>query len=146
MQDKRDHGANYNYEYDPAEALRAHLGRLLAQRQHVEELIRTVRRTLDTLEGGNTMSDKQKFEAMKAQAIAENEAAYGQEVRAKYGKEAAEETDRRLSGMSEGEWEQMKAEESGYQEALRQARWRRHASLASSPAGSFAAMARRRAS
>lgn len=108
-------------DYDPAAALRSHLGRLLAQRQHVEELIRTVSRTLETLEGGTTMSDKQKFEAMKAQAIAENEAAYGQEARGKYGKEAVEQTNRRLSGMTEEAWDQMKQEETGYQEALRRA-------------------------
>ena len=44
--------------YDRAGALRAHLGRLLTQRQRVEELIRTVSRTLETLEGGKEMNEE----------------------------------------------------------------------------------------
>ena len=107
--------------YDRAEALRAHLGRLLAQRQRVEELIRTVSRTLETLEGGHEMNDKEKFEALKSRAIAENEAAYGQEAREKYGRETVDETIRLFSGMSEEAWTKMQEEETGYQEALRRA-------------------------
>ena len=99
--------------YDRAEALRAHLGRLLAQRQRVEELIRTVSRTLETLEGGHEMNDKEKFETLKSRAIAENEAAYGQEAREKYGQETVDETNRRLSGMSEEAWTKMQEEETG---------------------------------
>lgn len=108
-------------DYDRAGALQAHLNSLLNQRRHVDELIRTVNRTLKELEGGPTMDDREKFEAMKRQAIQENEAAYGQEVREKYGSQVLEETSRRMGGMTKGEWSRMQAEESGYQEALKRA-------------------------
>lgn len=64
------------------------------------------------------MTDREKFESMKQRVIAENEAAYGREVRERYGSEAADGSARRLSGMTEQEWEQMQAEEKGYQAAL----------------------------
>ena len=108
-------------DYDRAGALRAHLGSLLSQRQHVDQLIDTVSRTLQALEGGTTMDDTEKFEAMKQRAVQENEAVYGQEIRQKYGPQALEETSRRVGGMTEEEWSRMRGEESGYQEALRRA-------------------------
>ena len=99
--------------YDRAEALRAHLGRLLAQRQRVEELIRTVSRTLETLEGGHEMNDKEKFEAFKRRAVEANEEQYGKEIREQYGPEAVEESNARLLSMTEeehGRWKALEAE------------------------------------
>ena len=108
-------------EADRSGALRGHLDRLLDRRRQVEALIRMVRRTLDDLEGETAMTDKEKFEDLKQQVIRENEAAYGQEAREKYGQETVDETNRRLSGMSEEAWTKMQEEETGYQEALRRA-------------------------
>lgn len=108
-------------DFNQTEALRQHLGRLLAQRQRVDMLIQTVSRTLDTLEGGTIMSDKEKFEGIKRRAIQENEAAYGQEVREKYGEQAVEDVNHRMGQMGEEDWKRMKEEESGYLEALRRA-------------------------
>ena len=108
-------------DYDRESALRGHLARLLAQRRRVEELIHTVRRTLDAIEGGYTMNDKEKFQAMKQRAIQENEETYGQEAREKYGDEAVDSSSRRLSGMSQADWERMEGEEAGYKAALRRA-------------------------
>ena len=108
-------------EADRSGALRGHLDRLLDRRRQVEALIRMVRRTLDDLEGETAMTDKEKFEDLKQQVIRENEAAYGQEAREKYGQETVDETNRRLSGMSEEAWTKMQEEETGYQEVLRRA-------------------------
>lgn len=108
-------------DYDRAGVLRTHLERLLAQRQRVEALIETVSRTLEALKGETDMSDKEKFEGMKQRILQENEAAYGQEAREKYGEEAVSASERRLSGMTEEQWGRMQALASGYQEALRRA-------------------------
>ena len=107
--------------YDQTSALRAHLENLLTQRQRVDALIHTVSRTLEAIEGGTSMCDKDKFEAMKQRIIQENEAAYGLEARKKYGDQAVNMVNHCLGTMTEGEWAQMKAQESGYQEALRKA-------------------------
>ena len=77
--------------FDREAALREHLQRLQERRREVDALIRTVQITLNDLEGGTTMMDEKKFEGMKRQIIVENEAAYGKELREKYGDEAVEE-------------------------------------------------------
>ena len=108
-------------DFNQAGALREHLSRLLIQRQRVEELIQTVSRTLDSLEGGTVMNDQEKFEGMKQRAIQENESAYGQEVREKFGDQVVDLVNRRFGHMREEDWNQMKEEETGYLEALRRA-------------------------
>ena len=107
--------------FDRERTLREHLDRLLERRREVDGLIHTVRSTLQSIEGGTTMTDQEKFEGMKQQAIRENEAAYGQEARKKYGEDAMDEHNKRLANMTEEEWEQMKTEEEGYKAALRRA-------------------------
>ena len=106
---------------DQAGVLRGHLDRLLDRRRQVEELIHMVRRTLDNLEGATAMTDREKFEDLKQRAIRENEAVYGQEVRRRWGGEAADDFNSRVAGMSREEWTQMQSEEEGYKDALRRA-------------------------
>lgn len=107
--------------FDRESALREHLDRLQERRREVDALIRAVQSTLNAIEGGTAMNDKEKFEGMKRQAIQENEAAYGAELREKYGDAAVEEHNQRLRGMSQQEWEEVQREEEAYKTALRRA-------------------------
>lgn len=107
--------------FDRAGALRGHLSRLLERRQEVDQLIDTVRTTLEEIEGGPRMNDSQKFEAMKRQALRENEETYGQELREKYGDGVVEKHMARVSGMSQQEWTQAAQEEADYKAALSRA-------------------------
>ena len=107
--------------FDREAALREHLTRLQERRREVDALICAVQNTLHTIEGGIAMTDKEKFEGMKRQAIEENEAAYGRELREKYGDDAVEEHKTRLARMSEQEWEETQADEEAYKAALRRA-------------------------
>lgn len=107
--------------FDREAALREHLQRLRERRREVDALIRTVQITLSEIEGGNTMTDEKKFEGMKRQIIEENEAAYGKELREKYGDETVEAHTARLRGMSQQEWEQTQKDEEEYKAALRRA-------------------------
>ncbi len=108
-------------DFDRTGALREHLERLLTRRRETDRLIRTVRGTLEEIEGGTTMTDQDKFQGMKARIIAENEAAYGQEAREKYGDEAVDGQNARLAGMSREEWERLQREEADCKAALRRA-------------------------
>ena len=108
-------------EFDREAALREHLLRLQERRREVDALICAVQNTLYAIEGGTAMMDKDKFEGMKRQAIAENEAAYGKELREKYGDDTVEKHMARVSGMSAQEWEEAKKDEDAYKEALRRA-------------------------
>ncbi|WP_020618145.1 MerR family transcriptional regulator [Paenibacillus daejeonensis] len=73
--------------FNSRQALQAHHHQLLEKRKQLDLLIRTVEQTIADQEGMITMNDRQKFEGFKKELIAENEQAYGKEIRAKYGDE-----------------------------------------------------------
>ena len=71
--------------FDRLAALRNHLAALEAERERLEQLIRSVKDTIGAEERNEIMSDEQKFEAFKQRVVAHNEEVYGAEIRAKYG-------------------------------------------------------------
>lgn len=87
--------------FDRRAALQSHLSELEERRIRLDALILTVRKTL---EGGDHMSDADKFEGFKRALIEKNEAAYGAEVRARYGGEAADAANRRVAGLTKEQY------------------------------------------
>lgn len=71
--------------FDRMAALRGHLAALQGEQARIAGLIHAVEATLAAEERKEPMSDKEKFEAFKQQAVAQNEARYGAEIRARYG-------------------------------------------------------------
>ena len=65
-------------------ALKSHLAALEAQQERIGALIRSVRSTIEAEERNEIMNDAKKFEAFKRNAVEENEARYGKEIREKY--------------------------------------------------------------
>lgn len=99
--------------YSREESLKSHLSALKQQKEQLEILIHTVEQSLRAVKGEIAMGDKEKFEGFKQELIRNNEEQYGEEVVKKYGKEALEESNRKLSGMTEEQWqkqEQLAAE------------------------------------
>ena len=90
--------------FDEATALRKHLSALQAQKDDLEKLINTVKKTIDSLEGESVMSDKERFEGLKRAAIDANEKTYGAEARERYGDAAVDAANERLLAMDEAEW------------------------------------------
>ena len=95
--------------FDRQTALQSHLAALEDRRARLDALILTVHRTIESTKGGHTMSDREKFEAFKRDAIAENEAKYGAEIRRKYGEAAVEGSNKLLEKMSREEYDRMSA-------------------------------------
>lgn len=109
---------------EQANAMRRHLGNLQRRRREMDLLIATVEQTIDQLEGHpimkngnssknsdaakganrNANKDAKKFEALKQQAVDENERAYGEEVRAKYGDKTVDAANAKLLRMGQREW------------------------------------------
>lgn len=85
--------------------LLAHLESLRAKQQQLNLLIQNVDRTLAELKGQIKMTNKQKFEGFKTRTIAENEAKFGRETRQRYGDQAVDDSNARLMGMSQSQWE-----------------------------------------
>lgn len=102
---KKIHQIIYDGEFDLLEALSEHLRELERQKQHTESLIRMVRRTMRQMKGECMMSDAEKFEAFKEKLVRENEERYGEEIRRKYGDDEIDESNRRLMGMSQEDYE-----------------------------------------
>ncbi|MFS0726948.1 MerR family transcriptional regulator [Paenibacillus sp. 1P07SE] len=74
--------------FDSRQALKTHHAMLLDKRKQLDQLIRTVEQTIAQKEGMITMTDRQKFEGFKKEQVEENERKYGEDIRAKYGDEA----------------------------------------------------------
>lgn len=70
------------------QALQQHLVRLQEQQHMLEVKVQTVQRTLRYVKGEITMKTNEQFEGLKQQQIVQNEALYGDEVRATYGEES----------------------------------------------------------
>lgn len=92
--------------FDRAAALRQHRAALLQRRAQLDLLIANVDKTIATIEGRGTMSDKEKFEGFKRQLIEENEAKYGKEVRERWGDDAVEKSNARVMSMTPEQYEQ----------------------------------------
>ena len=106
-------------DFDVRQALEGHLAALEHQREELERLIATVRKTICSLEGEATMTDKERFEGLKRKAIDENERRHGAEVRARYGDAAADAANERLLAMDEATWNDMNALEGAIIDQLR---------------------------
>lgn len=89
--------------FDFRAVLTDHLATLRARQKELETLMGTVEKTIASLEGRCTMTDKERFEGMKARAIAENEEHYGAEVRRRHGGAAMDAANERMAGMTEAE-------------------------------------------
>ena len=104
--------------FDHAQALEQHLSTLLTEKIRLEQLIQNVTKTLDSMKGEVTMSDKEKFEGFKKQTIAENEEKYGEEIRAKYGEDTVDQSNARFQGMREDDFQKSEELRKGIESAL----------------------------
>jgi DNA-binding transcriptional MerR regulator len=90
--------------FDGAAALREHREQLLARREQLDSLIANVDKTIAVTEGRNTMTNKEKFEGFKQKMIDDNEKKYGAEVRAKYGDDVVNQSNKKIKGMTEEQY------------------------------------------
>ena len=104
--------------FDRQAALQSHLKGLREKRERLDRLIAAVERTLLNEKGEITMTDKEKFDAFKADMVARNEAEYGAEVKEKYGAAALKESGDRLMGLTEEDYRGWKALEEEILSAL----------------------------
>lgn len=82
---------------------------LVERRTHLNALIANVERSIKAHQGGYIMTDTEKFEGMKKQLIEDNEHQYGTEIRANYGDEAIDASQKRFAGLSQADYHAMQA-------------------------------------
>ena len=92
--------------FDRLAALRNHLAALEAERERLEQLIRSVKDTIGAEERNEIMSDEQKFEAFKKRAVAHNEEVYGAEIRSKYGDQEVDEANAAVMNLTQAQYQE----------------------------------------
>ncbi len=90
-------------DFNIAEALNAHHKNLLVKRVQLDILINTLELTILSKEGRTTMTDAEKFEGFKQKLVDENESKYGKEVRAEFGDEAVNASNKMLLNRTQAE-------------------------------------------
>lgn len=95
--------------FDINEALDQHLVHLIRQRNRLDRLIETVEKTIQVEKGECEMTDKEKFEAFKQEAIDKNEKQYGDEVRQKYGEDTYQKSKDKLKNITQDQWDSHQA-------------------------------------
>ena len=93
--------------FQAKETLLNHREQLLTKREQLDLLIKNVEQTLTALEGGRSMTDKEKFVGFKEKFIKENEEKYGKEIREKYGEETIDASNAKLMGLNEEQFAEM---------------------------------------
>jgi DNA-binding transcriptional MerR regulator len=88
-------------------ALREHREKLLEKREQLDILIANVDKTIALKEGRVIMSDKEKFEGFKQKMIDENEKKYGKEVRAKYGDDQVDKSNKKIKNMTQEQYKEI---------------------------------------
>ena len=101
-----------NPDFNVEGALAEHQEKLLLRRKEIDNLLTTVQQTLKHYKGEIQMSDKEKFEALKMEKIAKNEAQYGEEIRKKYGEKTIEQSNQKFLNLTEEKLQDMATTES----------------------------------
>ncbi|MCL2014787.1 MAG: MerR family transcriptional regulator, partial [Defluviitaleaceae bacterium] len=95
-----------------------HLKALQKERKRLDVIIQTVQKSLDTMRGATTMTDKEKFTGLKKSLIAENEQKYGKEIRQKYGDKVVDASNAKLSNLTQKQYNESERLRCEYEETL----------------------------
>lgn len=88
-----------------AAALERQLAAVRAEQARLQVLETTLLHTILELKGDYLMTDKERFEGLKRQTVAQNEAAYGAELRQNYGDGVIDAANDKLLGLTEAQWQ-----------------------------------------
>ncbi|WP_019423462.1 MerR family transcriptional regulator [Paenibacillus sp. OSY-SE] len=90
--------------FDRKHALQVHRELLLKKKERIEDIIRTVDRTITSLEGGIVMKKKEMFEGFDMAEIEAHQRKYAEEAREKYGRDVVDCTMERTSKYANDDW------------------------------------------
>lgn len=110
-----------NEDFDSKRTLYEHKKNIMKRQEELRILLNNVEKTINSLEGGYTMSNEEKFEGMKKKMIEQNEEKYGKEIREKYGEDSINESYKKVSKLSKEQWAKVEALSIEVNETLREA-------------------------
>jgi DNA-binding transcriptional MerR regulator len=92
-------------DFDTERAFQSHLAELNKKRERLDLLINNVTKSITAMKGETIMTDTEKFEGFKQTLINENEQKYGAEVREKYGDTAVNESNAKIKGLTQEQYD-----------------------------------------
>lgn len=107
--------------FDETEALIGQREKLMKERSRLDLLITNVEKTISAKKGESQMAEHEKFEGFKKQLVEDNEAAYGKEIREKYGDAEVDRSNAKMLGMDQQRYEAFKRLEQEILEKLERA-------------------------
>ena len=107
--------------FNKLNALNSHYKKLQEKQFKTEKLLNTIKNTIQNLEGGITMDDKEKFEGFKDKIIKDNTEKYGEELIDKYGKKSIDEANMKFKKLSKYQMEEQDNLSKRINELLKQA-------------------------
>jgi DNA-binding transcriptional MerR regulator len=110
-----------NPEFDRETAFKDHLESLEQKRDRLETLISNVKKSIADMKGDVKMSDNEKFEGFKRSLVDENERKYGKEIREKYGDNKVDESNAKLMGLSETQYNEAERIRLAFEDELKKA-------------------------
>ena len=91
-------------EFNRKENLKKHKELLLAKKKRLEEIIRTLEVTIDSIEGVYQMENKDMFKGFDMKGIEEHQKKYSEEAKERYGKDSVEKVEKRTAQYSAEDW------------------------------------------
>ncbi len=92
--------------FDRKRALETHQELLMEKKNRLEAIIRSVQKTLNSLEGKSEMSKEEKFKPFDMKKIEEHQKKYAEETKQKYGQSNAyKESQQKTSTYTKNDWE-----------------------------------------
>lgn len=86
------------------DALKKQLEQLIQKRVQTEQMIISVQKTICAMEGGNEITDEEKFVGIKKSVIETNERVFGHEIRNRFGDATIDATNEKILRMQQEEW------------------------------------------
>lgn len=104
--------------YDAIKALEEHSRKLMEQKEMLDTLINNANRTISKIKGDIEMADKDKFDGFKKKLLQENEKAYGDELRVKYGEKTIKESNNKFAELTQEQYKRTEEIATQFSKAL----------------------------
>jgi len=89
------------------DALQEHQSNLETEKRKIDQLLATVKKTIQYKRGEIQMTEAEKFEGLKKERLDENEKLYGKEIRENYGEEEVEKSNKQFMKLSQEDMQKM---------------------------------------
>lgn len=104
--------------FDIEQALKTQLQLIADQQQNLDKIKQTINKTIKVVRGTTKMTDDQKFIGLKKKMIEDNDAKYGEEVKRRWGEQAWQESNKKLTSLTAQDLDQIQVLDKEFKQKL----------------------------